>query len=121
MNKWPKILGIAALALLCSGAFGLAIGYGLGLRGEAEAATSGASGSLLALTTDGATQRMYVIDTEAKVIMVYEGPSGGRGFTLVAGRTFEVDREYLRKRELKYSSRGYTITQIQILLQRANR
>ena len=124
MNNWGKIAGIGALALLCSCAFGLALGFGLSMRGgsgEAEAATSGAAGNVIAVTTDGVTQRMYVIDTETKAILVYEGPSGGRGFTLVAGRTYEVDREYMRQRELSYNARGYTIRQVQTMLQKSTK
>ena len=121
MNNWGKALGIGALALMCSATLGIAIGYGLSLRGDAEAATSGASGNIIALTNDGPTQRIYVIDTESKAILVYEGPSGGRGFTLVAGRTYEVDREYMRQRELPYNTRGYKITDIQNMLKAKTR
>ena len=109
-------LGVAASALVIFATQGMVPGS----NNQAHATNNGAAGPFIAVTT-GDGQRMYLVDTEVKAIMVYEATSGARGFNLVAGRSFELDREFMRKRQLPYLSQGYDIDDIQKKMALANR
>ena len=64
---------------------------------------------------------MYLVDTDAKAILVYEAINGARGFSLVAGRPYVLDREYMRNHEIPYRNNGYTIRQIQEMMAKAKK
>lgn len=116
MNRALKTVGFVATALLVSVAFGWALGVGLGNR-SAVSAQGASSGNLMAVP--GTDNRLYLIDTEAKVIVVYD--SQGRsasGFTCVAARSYEVDIEASKRTEIRFSSKGYNILQMQALFQK---
>jgi len=118
MNRILKIAGVAAVALVVSLAFGWALGRGMGSTGEIQA-DGGSSGSIIAIPGDG--NRMYLIDIEAKVIMVYDSTSARTGFSFVGGRTFEFDAEFCRKSEVRYNQRGYTILEVDKELRKRER
>jgi hypothetical protein len=104
-----------------AGVFGWALGRGMGTSNEVEAG-GGAINNLIALSgTD--SQRIYLIDTDAKTIMVYEAPGGRSGFSMVAGRWYEADSQVLRmtRSELPYDSRQYTVQNMVRQLQQLER
>ena len=88
-------------------------------RSEANANVGAAAKNLIAVTT-GTGQRLYLVDTDRQSVMVYDTTNGGRGFSLVGGRTYTADREAVHNSELQYNSNGYTIRDVQRVLQTRN-
>lgn len=81
-------------------------------------AGGGAAGGVIAVTAaESGLHRLYIIDTNRKVILVY----GGRNqyeFTMLAGRYFDMDAQATVGSEHKFNQRGYTITQMQMYLKK---
>ena len=111
MNRLLRELTVIVAAFGVAAVFGWALGKGLGSNNEV-AAGGGAINNVIAITGND-NNRLYLIDTENKVILVYEMPGGRTGFTMVAGRLYDYDRQLARIRDLPYTSRGYSLRQIQ--------
>ena len=119
MNRYLWGMGVLAVALLVSLAFGWALGVGLGRSGEV-AAQGASTGNVIAIPS-GEGYRLYLVDTEAKVILVYDSRSGKSGFSLVGGRSYEFDIEFARKSEIRFLQNGYDISKIDSELKKRER
>ena len=86
---------------------------------QANANVGAAAQNMIAVTT-GTGQRLYLVDTNKQAVMVYDTTNGGRGFSLVGGRTYKADREAVDNSELKFNANGYSIRDVQSILQRRN-
>lgn len=110
MDRVLRGIGVLAVALTLSLALGWGLGIGLGDR-SAVSADGASSGNLIAVPTSEGN-RLYLIDTNAKVILVYDSRGGRSGFSLVGGRTFEFDLEFVKKSEIKFNQNGYSILEV---------
>ena len=108
MNRIAKHAGYVVWSLAIAAVFGWTVS---GTAGRSEVEAGGAINNMMAVPGNR-DNRMYLVDTDRKVILVYES-LGKKGFSLVAGRTYELDREVMVKRELPWNGRGYGIKQIQ--------
>ncbi len=110
MNRLLRELTVLVAAFGVAAVFGWALGKGLGSNSEV-AAGGGAINNVIAVTGDD-KNRLYLIDTATKVVLVYEMTSTNSGFSLVAGRFYEFDRQLAQKKDLPYASRGYSLRQV---------
>ena len=110
MNRLLRELTVLVAAFGVAAVFGWALGKGLGSNGEVEAG-GGAINNVIAVTGNE-NNRLYLIDTDTKVILVYENSSNKRGFTMVAGRFYDFDRQLARIKDLPYDQRKYSLRQI---------
>lgn len=115
MDRLLKGIGILAVALAVSIAFGWALGVGLGTPGQVKAGGGGVN-NVIAFATGEGLDKFYIIDTEAKVILVYKRASKYAA-TLIGARSYEFDIEAARGRELGIRQNGYTITQAKAIAQ----
>ncbi|MBM4044763.1 MAG: hypothetical protein FJ279_06605 [Planctomycetes bacterium] len=71
------------------------------LRGDrvAVAQSEGSAAHVIGLTglpiTQGTQQPIYIIDTRAQVLLVYEYRFNGQGLGLTGARSFKYDKEFL--------------------------
>ena len=110
MNRLMRELTVLVAAFGVAAVFGWALGKGLGSNNEV-AAGGGAINNVIAITGND-NNRLYLIDTDNEVILVYEMPGGRTGFTMVAGRYYNFDRQLARIKDLPYVSRGYSLIQV---------
>ena len=110
MNRLLRELTVLIAAFGVAAVFGWALGKGLGSNSEV-AAGGGAINNIIAVTGND-NNRLYLIDTATKVILVYEMPGGRTGFNMVAGRFYEFDRQLAQKKDLPYTTRGYSLRQV---------
>ncbi len=71
-----------------------------------------AAGTIAFSAMAGTQERMYLVDTRSKVILVYSKANGGRSFELVAARRLTpavkvVGELAERKQDLRYKASGY--------------
>ncbi|MHC5053522.1 MAG: hypothetical protein ACYTKD_02260 [Planctomycetota bacterium] len=82
------------------------------------AKADGAAGGIIAVTAaESGMHRLYLIDTNRKVILVY----GGRNqyeFSMLSGRYFDIDAQATVGSEWQFRQQGYTITQMQMYLKK---
>lgn len=111
-RSW-KILAAGAL-LAAAVALGAALRRGGPIYGEVQAGGGGA-GSIIAITSDNnsTTQRLYIIDTGQKVLLVYQStPPGDSDLKFVYGRTFNYDAELATYGEIKFNRTGYDVNEM---------
>ncbi len=109
MERYGKAAALLGAALVVSIAFGWALGAGMG-HGQQARAGGGGAGNVIAFAAGEGQTKLYIIDTEAKVILVYDR-AGKFAATLIGARTYEYDIEAARKRELPVRGNGYSIIQ----------
>ena len=111
---------VAVLGLVLAGVItGLLLRAGTPLYGPVRAGGA-ASGGTIALTSDnGSTQqRLYLIDPEAKTILVYESRTGGGNFTLMCGRFYGHDAKLATLQDLPWNPRGYSVREVMNMLKK---
>ena len=76
-------------------------------------AAGGATGGVISFPQEIQSQeRVYIVDTKGKVILVYSNSSGNYSFNFVTGRSYNFDvQATVKLMELKYNQRGYPIQQ----------
>ena len=116
MSRIAKHAGYVVWSLALAGVFGWTLS---GTSGRSEVEAGGATNNMIAVAGNR-DNRMYLVDTDRKVILVYEA-LGKKGFGLVAGRTYELDRAVTVKSELLWNGKGYGIKHIQQLWHRQNK
>ena len=80
-------------------------------------AGGGAAGGIIAVTeSDGGEARLYVIDTNRKVLLVYGSYRQRDRFLMLAGRYFDMDAQATVGMQHPFNQRGYTITQMQAVV-----
>ncbi|MHC4249444.1 MAG: hypothetical protein ACYS9X_10000 [Planctomycetota bacterium] len=81
-------------------------------------AGGGAAGGIIAVTAaESGLHRLYLVDTNRKVVLVY----GGRNqyeFSMLSGRYFDIDAQATVGSEWQFRQQGYTITQMQMYLKK---
>jgi len=73
------------------------------------AKADGAAGGVIALT--GGDNRLYLVDTNRKVILVYGGRSQYE-FTMLTGRYFDMDSQATVGMQHKFKQQGYSIVEM---------
>ena len=82
-------------------------------------AGGGSAGGIIAVTeADNGEARLYLIDTNRKVVLVYGAYRQRDKFTMLAGRYFDVDAQATVGSEWPFKGQGYSITQMQSFLKR---
>jgi len=110
MKTIHNAIGVGALALGASAIFGWALGAGLGSRSEVSANADSTNG-IIALTA-GST-RLFLIDTEKQVILVYDKRNNFQ-CTLVAARHYAKDAKLGTLYEIQDNQRGMTVRQVAV-------
>ena len=120
MNRLLRELTVLVAAFGVAAVFGWALGKGLGSNSEVAAGGGGATSNVIALTAND-RNRLYLIDTTTKVILVYEMSSTKSGFTMVAGRKYEWDLLLAQIQDLPFAQRKYSLPQIKLRYERLQR
>lgn len=112
--------GVAICGLLLAG-----IHIGVMLRGDTPAygyvqAGGASEGGTIAMTSDNGDnqQRLYVIDPQAKTILVYESRTGGGDFKLMCGRFYGHESKLATLSDIQWNARGYSVQDIMGMLKR---
>jgi hypothetical protein len=108
MRKLVNVLGLVALSFATAAVFGWALGSSM--DGQQVEAGGGAINNVIAVTGNE-RNRLYLIDTQNKTILVYEEP-GRVGFNFVAGRWYDMDSEICVQNEVPYDQRGYPLQRV---------
>ncbi len=97
--------GLSCVALIA--ALAVAVVHVTSAR-PARAAGGGAAGGIIALTeVDGGDARLYLIDTNRKVLLVYGSYRQKDRFYMLAGRYFEYDLQATVGTEKQFRGQGY--------------
>ncbi len=84
-------------------------------------AGGGASGGIIAVTeTDGGEARLYLIDTNRKVLLVYGSYRQKDRFLMLAGRYFDMDSQATVGMQHRFKTQGYTIREMQAFVKAKN-
>lgn len=96
--------------LLAAFAIGAVFRKDMPVYGQVQAGGGGV-GSVIAFTSDNEStvQRMYLVDTGQKVILVYQSSQpGDTNFKFVYGRTYAYEAELATYGEIKFNPTGYS-------------
>ena len=77
------------------------------------AKAEGAAGGIIAIS--GGNNRLYLVDTNRKVILVYGGRSQYE-FTMMTGRYFDMDSQGTVGMEHRFKQQGYTIREMKAIV-----
>ena len=121
-SKFTKILAAAALAVAA-----LYVTTPLWAPGGSAVAPQahaygGAIGGVIAYSAKVGTQeKMFLIDTQGKVILVYAASNGSKSFNLCGGRNFSYDAKAAanvgakRRSDIPYRNQGYSVQDMMAL------
>jgi len=71
--------------------------------------TTGPGGVIAVTAPENDLHRLYLVDRERRVILVYGNATGVSRFSLLAARFYDVDARAAAEREFPFNSRGYSI------------
>ncbi len=108
MENLRNRVGGRGAAIAASIALGWTLGVGQGNRSEVQAYDSTANGMVV---VPGGGSRLYLVDTESRVILVYDKTNRSAA-GLIGARSYEYDLEYARKREIGFDQKGWDFDQI---------
>ncbi len=115
-SKFTKILAAAALAVAA-----LYVTTPLWAPGGSAAAPQvhayggGVNGVIAYAATVGTQEKLFLVDTQGKVILVYAASNGGKSFNLCGGRNFSFDAKasaavaQKRGSDIPYRPQGYSV------------
>lgn len=116
-----RVIAVSALTLA-------AVYVGMSLRGDTPVtgrvwAGGGAASNVIAFSQDGGsnTLRLYIVDTQQRVLLVYQSTAGDSNFRFVYGRLFANDAELATFGEIPFKQQGYGLQEIANMLRDAKR